>query len=303
MRRLDARTPGAGLIRSLDRRGAVLDERSFAFAGEDLAAEARIDLPQEMRNEIARIEVAGADTAGAVQLLDDRWRRRSVGLVAAAPGDRAQPLLSPAYFLGKALGPYADIRQPRSAEIARAVDGFIEDGVSAIVMADVGTLGAEVEQRLEAFVRDGGALVRFAGPRLAASNDELVPVPLREGGRTLGGALSWEEPQKLASFSTGGPFAGLPVPGDVTVERQVLAEPGASLDDHSWASLEDGTPLVTGTRLGSGWLVLYHVTADTTWSNLPISGVFVEMLRRSVALGHGGTSPAGGGDARCCWRR
>ena len=29
--------------------------------------------------------------------------------------------------------------------------------------------------------------------------------------------------------------------------------------------------------------MLFHVTADTTWSNLPLSGLFVEMLRRIVA--------------------
>jgi hypothetical protein len=29
-------------------------------------------------------------------------------------------------------------------------------------------------------------------------------------------------------------------------------------------------------------IVLFHVTADTTWSNLPLSGLFVDMLRRTV---------------------
>ena len=30
--------------------------------------------------------------------------------------------------------------------------------------------------------------------------------------------------------------------------------------------------------------MLFHVTADTTWSNLPLSGLFVDMLRKIVAL-------------------
>ena len=34
---------------------------------------------------------------------------------------------------------------------------------------------------------------------------------------------------------------------------------------------------------GKGLIVLFHVTADTTWSNLPLSGLFVDMLRRIVA--------------------
>ena len=52
-----------------------------------------------------------------------------------------------------------------------------------------------------------------------------MPVKLRRGGRILGGSLSWDKPQPLAGFSREGPFNGMPVPNDVTVSRQVLAEP------------------------------------------------------------------------------
>jgi hypothetical protein len=109
-------------------------------------------------------------------------------------------------------------------------------------------------------------------------------VKLRRGGRILGGSLTWEKPQALAAFSREGPFNGMPVPDDVTVSRQVLAEPEAGISERSWATLADGTPLVTGTRRGRGMIVLFHVTADTRWSDLPLSGAFVDMLKRIVAL-------------------
>jgi hypothetical protein len=126
--------------------------------------------------------------------------------------------------------------------------------------------------------------VRFAGPKLASAADSLVPVTLREGDRVLGGSLSWATPQPLGSFSAQSPFAGLAVPMDVTVNRQVLAEPSGTLTDRTWAALADGTPLVTAAPSGKGWLILFHVTADTSWSNLPLSGVFVDMLRRIIAF-------------------
>jgi hypothetical protein len=74
------------------------------------------------------------------------------------------------------------------------------------------------------------------------------------------------------------------VPNDVTVTRQVLAEPDSQLTDRTWATLADGTPLVTAQRRGKGLIVLFHVTADSRWSDLPLSGTFVDMLRRLVAL-------------------
>jgi hypothetical protein len=76
----------------------------------------------------------------------------------------------------------------------------------------------------------------------------------------------------------------MPVPKDVNVTRQVLAEPEAGLAERTWATLADGTPLVTATKRGKGMIVLFHVTGDTRWSDLPLSGSFVEMLRRMVGM-------------------
>ena len=116
---------------------------------------------------------------------------------------------------------------------------------------------------------------------------------LRLGGRTLGGALSWATPQPLAPFTDDSPFAGLPAAAEVVVNRQVLADPAAlGAEVKVWARLKDGTPLVTAARRGDGQVVFFHVTANSEWSNLPLSGLFVEMLRRITSLGR-----LGGGDA------
>src|SRR6202795_831540 len=163
-------------------------------------------------------------------------------------------------------------------------------------IADVGGVSPEIMGRIAAWIEQGGVLVRFAGPRLAQADDDLVPVKLRRGGRSLGGSLTWEKPQHLASCAADGPFAGLVVPKDLTVNRQVLAEPDAVLATKSWASLEDGTPLVTGERRGKGVVSLFHVSADMRWSDLPMSGTFVEMLRRIVDMS-GYTSNPGAGVA------
>src|SRR5579864_3644245 len=76
----------------------------------------------------------------------------------------------------------------------------------------------------------------------------------------------------------------MPVPNDVTVSGQVLAEPDAAVTENTWATLAAGTPVVTAARRGKGLIVLFHVTGDTRWSDLPLSGSFVDMLKRIVAL-------------------
>jgi len=292
----DDAAPARATVRALDRKGFLLGEAAADFAAGAHTAAARFELPAGLRNDIARLEIGGEETAGAVRLVDDRWRRRTVGLLSGATADQAQPLLSPLHYLAEALAPFADVREPRAADLADAVQDLVGEGVSVIALADVGNLVDTARTDLESWVEKGGVLVRFAGPRLAAGGDDLVPVRLRTGGRILGGTLSWEEPQPLAAYSADGPFAGLAVPPDVTVSRQVLAEPDADLARRTWASLADGTPLVTAMPRGDGWIVLFHVTADTAWSNLPLSGGFVEMLRRIVAMSSA-AGPGSGAEA------
>jgi hypothetical protein len=273
-----------GLVHAIDLKGLPLGEAPFAFKSSDRETTATIDLPVEIRNDVARLEIAGERSSGAVQLLDKRWRRRTIGVVSGSAADRSQPLIGANYYLQRALAPFADVRVAEGIAPAEAVTRFLDQKMPMLILADVGNVAGEARVRLNKWIEDGGVLVRFAGPHLAGEDDDLVPVKLRRGGRTLGGSLSWEKPQHLAGFSRESPFAGMPVPNDVTVTRQVLAEPDAELTQRTWATLGDGTPLVTGQRRGKGVIVLFHVTADTRWSDLPISGAFVDMLKRLVGL-------------------
>src|SRR6266436_4476937 len=242
----------AGVVRAIDPKGSPIGEARYTFAPQARETEAAFDLPVELRNDIARLEIAGERSAGAVQLLDKRWRRRAIGIVSGSTNETAQPLLASTFYLTRALAPFADVRLGDRGAPQQAITQFLDEKLPMIVLADVGTLSPEIRERLAAWIEQGGVLVRFAGPRLAQADDDLVPVKLRRGGRILGGSLTWEKPQHLASFTADGPFAGLAVPKDITVNRQVLAEPDAALATKSWASLEDGTPLVTGEHRGKG---------------------------------------------------
>ncbi|WP_294541127.1 DUF4159 domain-containing protein [uncultured Rhodoblastus sp.] len=277
LRRSAATGPAEGKIRAFDARGASLGEVGFTFAG--LEAAAHFDLPTPLRNEIARLDIAFENSAGATFLLDAGARRRRVGLVSG--GAVEQPFLSPLHYLRDALKPFADLREPKAGD-PDAIAHLIDEGVDVLILADAQVGGPETREKLDAYLRSGGAILRFAGPRLAAGGDDFLPVRLRGGGRTLGGALSWDRPKPLAPFDETSPFFGLTPPAEATVSRQILAEPEEGLPAKTWARLADGTPLVTAEKRGSGSLILFHVSADANWSNLPLSGLFVDMLRKIV---------------------
>jgi len=270
----------AGVERDLARADLTFDAGA-------LAAEARFTLPPELRNRITRFQIDGQRGAGSVSLTDDALKRRKVALLSVREGTEALALLSPLHYLRQALDPSADVIE------SAAIDDLLLAGPDVIVLADQPGLTEAETRALTDWLEQGGLLLRFAGPRLAGAglnaaagtvagqaDDPLLPVRLRAGGRTVGGAMSWGDPRSLAPFAEDSPFAGLAVPEDVGIRAQVLAQPGPDLAAHTIAALADGTPLVTRAQRGAGQVVLFHVTANAEWSNLPLSGLFVQMLER-----------------------
>ena len=264
---------------------AVLARATATFDADATATETALSLPSELRARITRFEIEGNRSAGATTLPDDSLRRREVALMAGREDREGLQLLSPLHYLEKALEPSADL-------LTGSLMDMIPANPDVIALADVATLGAAEEEALLDWLENGGILLRFAGPRLAASDvsreteDPLLPVRLRAGGRSVGGAMSWGEPKSLAEFNEESPFFGLPVPADVTISAQVMAQPDPALAERVIAQLSDGTPLVTRKAVGQGQIILFHVTANAEWSSLPLSGLFVQMLERlAIAAG------------------
>lgn len=278
--RLGAEVDLNGEIVATARDGRELARAPFALAEGERRTDVPLDLPLAIRNDVAAVALSGAASAGAVQLADARDRRALVGFIAGAEAG-GEALLSGGYYVRRALEPYA-------AFLTDNLANLLSSDVSVIVLDDVGRLRARDADDLSAWVERGGVLIRFAGPNLADAAQDgepaLLPAPLRGGGRAFGGALTWETPQPLATLSPDGPFADLVAPDGVFIRQQVLARPGGETSQRSWASLADGTPLVTGRNLGAGAIALFHVPATPGWSDLPLSGLFVDMLRKLTFL-------------------
>ncbi len=270
--------PDSNGLRSTDvtahgKDGRIISRATITFSPGQTSAEAVMKLPTELRSQIAAFRATDSVTAGSTRLLDDSWGRPLIGVLTENQ-DVSNPLLSEPFYAETALKPHADVFR-----------GTLEDilplAPSVIVMPDASRSDSK---EVREFVENGGLLIRFAGPKLAQKSDDFIPVRLRSGGRALGGALTWEEPQNFSEFAPESPFFGLEIPGDIQVKQQVMAEPGAETDSRTWARLEDGSPVVTSKEVGFGRIILFHVTAHPEWSNIPVSGLYVDMLNRLLSL-------------------
>ncbi|MFY0594965.1 MAG: DUF4159 domain-containing protein [Cognatishimia sp.] len=261
---------------------------TFDDSGE---AETSFALPAELRGRVERVAIENRTTAGAVLLTDDSIRRREVALISEGTFREGLELLAPTHFLKQALVETADI-------LEGALPDVLPANPDVIILADVATIAPSEKAALLEWVQSGGLLLRFAGPQVAASElsrveeDPLMPVRLRAGGRSVGGAMSWGEPKSLAPFQSDGPFAGLKIPDELRVTAQVVAQPDPNLAERVLAELSDGTPLVTRKNVDQGQVVLFHVTANAEWSDVPLSGLFVQMLDRLAVLSASGSNEA-----------
>ncbi|NBU13880.1 MAG: DUF4159 domain-containing protein [Alphaproteobacteria bacterium] len=268
-----------GRIIAYDAQAQLIGDAAFHFSAHDQETNAIISLPTELLNRITRVAIEGERSAGATWLIGTDGQRARVGLVGSSEGETKNRLADPSWYIKQALAPFVDLFNPRMGQ-SEAIASLIEAKVDAIILGDTNSPSPEALKALSAYIDAGGTLIRFAGSTAQKNDDPLWPVRLRADGRALGGALDWQSPRPLAPFVAPSPFVGLDIPADVTIRRQWLAEPDSDLNNRIWAKLDDGTPLVTAAKKGQGRIILFHVASDPTWSTLPVSGLFVEMLKR-----------------------
>ncbi|SJZ89645.1 N-terminal double-transmembrane domain-containing protein [Enhydrobacter aerosaccus] len=272
--------PRRAAIQAADDQGRVVARIELDFPATGTQGEGVLPAPAELRNRMARLDIENQGGAGSAVLLDERHRRRPVSILGERAAAAGQPLLQEVYFLERALDPYVSLSIGDRENV-------LNRNTAVLLIPDSSAPSPADREEIAKWIESGGVAVRFAGPNLAAGGDTLVPTPLRLGDRALGGVMSWGKPATLADFPTNSPFFGIPIPKDVRISQQVLAEPTPDLADKTWARLTDGTPLVTAEKRGQGYLVLVHTTANTGWSNLALSGLFVDMLQRLVLLSRG----------------
>lgn len=271
--------PNVIAVQALAKDNNLLDLQSLTIDRAPQPATLRFSIPTTMRDQISRFKISGQNGASGIYMLDDQSKRRSVGIVAPPDSKSSTPLMESRHYLQQALEPFAKITLDTT-------DNIIAQKPDIIIMADITAMPTETLNALDAWVKDGGLLLRFAGPNTAQNRNApfLMPVTLRDGGRSLSGALSWNEPQSIAPFPENSPLFGLETPSDVHIKQQVLADPTQDLAHKTWASLKDGTPLITANSYHNGMLVLIHTTANNDWSNLPISSAYISILKRIIRL-------------------
>ena len=189
---------------------------------------------------------------------------------------------------------------PENALAATSLGGY-----DAVVLAGPTTLSSGEVTALARYVEAGGGLLLFPNQRAQAADYNALFDQLG-GGQFSGFSGSLGEARPIATFGRvdlqhplfEGVFdqAGAP-DEDVQVERPDIyyamnySPSGGSAQ--TLIELSNGFPFLQELRHGGGVALLAAVAADPQWSDLPVRGLFIPLLYRSVYYLSAGESVAG----------
>lgn len=291
IRRADGQKDDIATLIASDDNGNAMQQVQVTLKAGETETRAEFTLTPEQRAQLLRVSIDGDNSAGAVVLMDERWRRRPVGVISYQQERNEQSLLNDVSYVDRALSPYVDLRQGRLSEL-------LKSEIAVIIMTDSAVYrdGPETTALLKDWIHGGGTLLRFAGPSMSANGaltgDDFLPVELHNQPRANQDVKIFHP----APFDAKSPFWNIPVTSDVVIKGRVLAKPSSELEDRVWARFDDGMPMVTAKREGDGWIVLVHTSAGPEWGNLQLSGMFGDMMRAVVAHSRGVTNDSNAPD-------
>ncbi len=197
----------------------------------------------------------------------------SVLIVDGDPREDAR--LSETYYLAGAAETVSELSGARVS--IRDNDSFIKEdltGYDLIFLANVGDITPRNSTDLEEFIKRGGILVIFPGERIRSSSyntllGNLLPgemLTVREGEYRLSPGGTGMFPADVRNKLNG-----------VQIRRFFDIVPPE--DSETFLTLDEGKPFLVAKNLGRGSVFLFTTAADASWSDLPITPVFLPIVK------------------------
>lgn len=204
------------------------------------------------------------------------------------------------FFLARALDPGGKGGSGLTVAIAEGrnvTDGHLRS-CACVFLCNALPLRGQTMDRIQEYVRRGGLLVIFPGERAVPADYEaweclegIAPGGIRNApAADRKRALRWDDTRHaLLRGLVPGP-GGAPV---LTVQRE-LTWPGTPESGEVLVVSGAEAPFLVSRRFGGGEVLVFALSADRLWGNLPLSPFFLPMVHRIVQHGAGslGRKPA-----------
>jgi hypothetical protein len=235
------------------------------------------------------VTVADRNVRATVRLANDALAADNVFHFVVSPEDPVDVVIGERVGSGRTTSLYltravAVSEAPRIETKVRPADSLSTEDLAAasVVILNDAPIAQTTAERLQTFVQHGGGLFVVAGEKATWPSvaDILPGVPGAAVDRSRGAAA------RLGALEYGHPlfevFRG-PRTGDFASARfygfrSVTPGPNST----TLARFDDGQPALLERRVGTGRVLMWTSTLDTTWTDLALKPVFVPFVHRVV---------------------
>ena len=277
---------------------ADITKKTALHAGHIATVEFEIPPALDLKAKVATLALEPND---ALPSDDSYWlnftRRGTLNVLVVESEATQVPELQPGFHLRTALealstGERGAIQVSQRSDVALRPSDLIEADI--IVLADVPALSEELVAALETKVKAGAGLAIFLGPSikrdfyntrlfnplrpaqslLPAEIGEIVDVRKAGGDLARLTDLQWSHPLLAPLYDP--TFSDL---AQVRVQRYALLKPAEGRGDLQLiATIAHQTPALIAAGLGAGKILLFNMTANDLWSDLPRRKSFVPFI-------------------------
>ncbi len=235
------------------------------------------------------VTVADRNVRATVRLANDALAADNVFHFVVSPEDPVDVVIGERTGSGRNTSLYltraaAVSESPRIEAKVRPADSLSNEDLAAasVVILNDAPIAQTTAERLQTFVQRGGGLFVVAGEKATWPSvaDILPGVPGPAVDRSRGAAA------RLGALEYGHPlfevFRG-PRTGDFASARFYgyrAVTPGPN--STTLARFDDGQPALLERRVGTGRVLMWTSTLDTTWTDLALKPVFVPFVHRAV---------------------
>ncbi|HSB11299.1 MAG TPA: BatA domain-containing protein [Blastocatellia bacterium] len=269
-----------------------LDNAAIELKLNDLPAERRaltMDAGASQNVEFTGFNVPDGSNRATVEISSDNFtldnkffftirRDNQTRVLAIETASRGR---SESFFLQQSLAAGENNQYALTAKTAGSVNPAELDSYRVVIVND-SALNEGLASSLKAFVERGGGLVIAAGKHTDAGDfnrllGAVVPVHLGEVVQSRSYALMSQVKSDhpiFAAFARGGRLTSTRVYG---YHRATVKEGALTL-----AALDDGSPIAVEGSAGRGKVLLVTTTLDTAWNDLPLTPMFLPLIRQML---------------------
>lgn len=239
--------------------------------------------------EFTGINVPEGANRGTIEVIGDRFqvdntyyftirREDQIKVLAIETASRGR---SESFFVQQSLLAGETTPYALTVKTLGAVDPSEIASYRAVVLNDVVSVSQSLVSGLKSFLEAGGGLMIAAGRHTEAADfnrrlAEISPAQLSDvvmgrGSYALMTQVKTDHPI-FSAFAAGGRLTSAKVYG----YHRVVAGERASVV----SALDDGSPLIIDGLVGRGKVILLTTTLDTTWSDLPLTPIFLPLLHQ-----------------------